>query len=661
MMKACRELRVSLALLCCVIGLTAAAAPAIQAKSKDSLEAARAALRTLQFNKAIELLGADGSAPAQYLLGLVYLNGVGVPADPARARVLLESAAERGHGAAAYVLAGELARLPDAPAGASRRWLERSAKLGYARADAALQSGRPLLDRESVGAADPALLTAWVIDCARKNDAAELRRLGDASSAVRDEFGRDALSYAAAAGAGEAAAALLELHADVRAADRAGTTALMIAAEQPDTAMLGLLLQHGADPLAVDAEHRTALFYAARTDQAADIAVLQQAGASLDAHDARGYNALDGALAMGADAAAATLRSLGVHANLQPVGPVRQSGEFDPAHPGDIYRNWPPLALAVSRNNAAAVQQLLGAGADPNLRVPQGDPLLQVAADAHAMESLQVLLAHGADAAAAAGHGGHSVLWLAAARNDIAVVKSLLHAGVQPDAHSATEQTALLATLRSAHAEELAAVLLDAGAGPEAADEQGRTPLMIASAAGETALVNLLLAHHARVDAQDHERRSALWYASAAGSRDQVTALLAAGAGLEAADARGLTVLHAAAAQPAAAVLSPLLAAHVHVNARSTGGDTPLLIAAATGHTEVVLALLAHKPDLDAQNTAGDTALIAASRGGYLEICRLLAGAGANKALRNGAGVSAADVAAGRGFASIAKELAGNG
>ena len=116
----------------------------------------------------------------------MYLNGVGVVADPARARTLLQAAAERGQGAAAYVLAGELARDPDAPAGAAQQWLERSAQLGYARAAEALKSGRPLLDRESVGACGSgAARPPGCSICARKNDAAELRRLGPASVAQR--------------------------------------------------------------------------------------------------------------------------------------------------------------------------------------------------------------------------------------------------------------------------------------------------------------------------------------------------------------------------------------------------------------------------------------------------------------------------------------------
>jgi ankyrin repeat protein len=663
MMNMRREYRGSIAALCCAISLAAAGAPAKQIRPKDPLEPARAALRTLQFGKAIELLGAAGSAgnaDAQYLLGLIYLSGVGVVSDPVRGRALLQSAAEHGQGAAAYVLAAELAHEPNASPDSAHQWLERSAKLGYVRAAEALRSGRPLLDRESVGAADPALLAAWVIDCVRSNDAAELRRLGVASAAVRDEFGRGPLSYAAAAGTVAAATALLELGPDLRSVDQAGTTALMIAAERPNTAMTELLLQHGADPQAVDAERRTALFYAARANQPDAVRALQRAGAILDVRDSRGYNALDDALAVGADAAASELRSLGVHAYVVTVERTRQSGKFDPAHPGEIYRGWPPLALAVSRNDTASVQQLLGAGGDANLRLPQGDPLLQVAIDAHAMESLQLLLARGADPTAT-NHAGHTALWLAATRNDLGVIRALLNAGVKPDTHAAGEQPPLLAALRETRLNEVVQVLLDAGASPEATDAQGHTPLMLASASGQATLVWSLLARHARTDAEDHGRRTALWYAAAFGARDVVVALIAAGANQEGADAHGLTALHVAAAQKDAAVLVPLLESDARINRRSAAGDTPLLIAAATGHTAVVEALLAQQPDLDVQNKAGDTALITASRGGYTTICHLLVAAGANMALRNAAGVSAGDIASGRGFAATAKELAGKG
>ncbi len=630
------------------------------AAPKDRLEPAREALRTLQFERAASLLdaaGRSGDAEAQYLLGLMYLNGVGIAADGARGRALLEAAAGHGHGAAAYALAGELARSADAAPEAARHWLEASAQDGYYRAIDALKSGRPLLDRETVGAADPNLLAPWVIDCARRNDAAQLRRIGPASAKVEDPFQRRALTHAAAAGALDAAAALIELGADVSAGDRFATTALMVAAAQPKEAMVELLLKAHADPAAVDAERRTALFYAARADRPASVRLLARAGAALEARDSRGYDALDAAQAVGAQQAAAELRALGVRGTRVAVDPGRQNGRFDPAHPGSLYRGWPPLALAVARNDTAGVQQLLGAGGDAKLKLPQGDSLLQVAADVHAMQSIPLLLAHGADPLAA-NRAGHSVLWLAVTRGDLPVARALLDAGVAADAHAPRESAPLVTGMRAKRTDAVL-LLLGAGADPQAADPQGRTPLMLAASDGAAGLVKALLDRHAQVNAVDRERRTALWFAAAAGSREIVELLLAAGADAKLADARGLTALHAAALQGHPEVLAPLLAAAPLVNARDAAGDTPLLMAAAAGRAEVVKVLLADKPELDVQDAVGDTALIAATRAGHAAICRMLIAGGAYKALRNRAGVSAHDVAAGRGFESIAKEIAG--
>jgi TPR repeat protein len=100
-----------LALLLALPPLAAAGAGAAPASS--AIEVARAAVRTLQYQRALDTLrapAAAGDTGAQYLLALLYLNGVGVEADAARALSLLQSAAERGHAAAAYVLAGELTR-----------------------------------------------------------------------------------------------------------------------------------------------------------------------------------------------------------------------------------------------------------------------------------------------------------------------------------------------------------------------------------------------------------------------------------------------------------------------------------------------------------------------------------------------------------------------
>ena len=77
----------------------AAANPAPPFGTPDVLEPAKSALRLKQFGDAASQLGRGALAEdprAQYLLGTLYLNGLGVAESPERARSLFESAAARG-------------------------------------------------------------------------------------------------------------------------------------------------------------------------------------------------------------------------------------------------------------------------------------------------------------------------------------------------------------------------------------------------------------------------------------------------------------------------------------------------------------------------------------------------------------------------------------
>ncbi|HEX3397438.1 MAG TPA: ankyrin repeat domain-containing protein [Steroidobacteraceae bacterium] len=633
-----------------------AAAP--RTATSDPLEPARAALRTLQFQQALALLDIaqrSGNAEAEYLLGLMYLNGVGTAADAARGRQLIRTAAEQGHGAAQFVWAGELMRGAAPDPMESRRWLARSAQRGYTRAADALKNNRPLLAREAAGEIEPGLFSAWVIGSARSGNVEELRKAGPKAASVRDEFGRSALAYAVASGSAASAAILLEFGADTGAADAAGTSPLMLAAQRGDAPMLTMLLTHGADVQTRDAEQRSALFYAARANRVAALDLLQGAGAALEARDARGYNALDAALVVGAEEAAARLRALGLRPNQVAADSVRPTERFDGAHPGELYRGWPALAVAVARDDTASVKKSLEAGADVNQHSPQGDSLLKVAGDSHALQVIPLLVARHADASRA-DNSGHGVLWVFATRNDARALKALLEAGVGADMHTAIETTPLIAAVRGGHMDAVS-LLLGTGADPNAADAQGHSPLMLASASGAAAMIQLLLEHRADVDAQDHDQRSALHYAASANSRAGVEALLAAGAGPKVLDAHGATPLHVAASRANADLVAAFMATGMDINRQDERGDTPLILAAAAGHAETLKMLLSGKPALDTQNKTGDTALIVASRGGHQNICQILLSAGANRLLRNGSGISAGGEATARGFPALAADL----
>jgi ankyrin repeat protein len=172
-----------------------------------------------------------------------------------------------------------------------------------------------------------------------------------------------------------------------------------------------------------------------------------------------------------------------------------------------------PLSLACTNGSGAMVELLLNAKADPNAALPEGETPLMTAARTGKADALKPLLTHGADVQAKeATHGQTALMWAAAEGNVAAVemlvefgadvhavskggftplmfaaregqtgvVKSLLKLGVAVDEtlKSPARQagiTAMHLAASNAHF-DLAAMLLDAGADPNAAG-QGWTAL----------------------------------------------------------------------------------------------------------------------------------------------------------------------------------------
>src|SRR5262249_35010175 len=147
------------------------------------------------------------------------------------------------------------------------------------------------------------------------------------------------------------------------------------------------------------------------------------------------------------------------------------------------------------------------------------------------------------------------------------------------------------------------------------------TPLHWAAAAGNPALVKLLLDHganaNARVPVQTMNTpmgpvklggETALQLAAGGASTECVELLLAHGARIAAVDARDANPLLSAVRQGRARSVELLIAAGAPVNPSRTSA-IPLHVAAYYGHTEVARILLDHHADVRARDKNGSTAL----------------------------------------------------
>ncbi|HYR84603.1 MAG TPA: ankyrin repeat domain-containing protein [Terriglobia bacterium] len=122
-----------------------------------------------------------------------------------------------------------------------------------------------------------------------------------------------------------------------------------------------------------------------------------------------------------------------------------------------------PLSLAALNGNASMLDMLLSAGADPNTALLEGETALMTAARTGKVEALKVLLAHGANVNAKESTRGQTALMWAAAEGHTAVVQALTERGADIPARSTGGLTALLFAVREGKIDAVRA-LLRAGA-----------------------------------------------------------------------------------------------------------------------------------------------------------------------------------------------------
>ncbi|RMG92740.1 MAG: hypothetical protein D6708_06180, partial [Candidatus Dadabacteria bacterium] len=217
-------------------------------------EDARRAIRAREYDRALALLrrgAAQGDPEAQYLLGGMYRNGMGVGRDPAEAVRWFAAAARRGFEPAARVLGRWVAsgglQGPDLEA---RRWVAAAAADGDRPAAQRLaswyraQTPEPRREPPNDRPGGPDALAA----AALRGDLNEVRRIAalGVSPDVPGINGRPALLDAVVGGHGEVVRWLLSAGANPGARDLGGNTAVHLAVVHGRAEILSVLLEAGA-------------------------------------------------------------------------------------------------------------------------------------------------------------------------------------------------------------------------------------------------------------------------------------------------------------------------------------------------------------------------------------------------------------------------------
>ncbi len=332
---------------------------------------------------------------------------------------------------------------------------------------------------------------------------------------------------------------------------------------------------------------------------------------------------------------------------------------------GDVQQ----VKAILQRSNTAA------GNSEVNRRGQSGDTPLSVASRKGNIGIVKLLIEYGAMVDGGKEGRNRTPLIEAAGQGQTEVVQYLIAKGADVNAKR-QGVTALLAAFTERHSpfsapgdeQKTIRSLLENGADVNVQDESwmktGRTPLMLAVAQGDAALVQLILSKGANLDLKNKDGDTALSLAKkkgltyiaqlleAPGSAskepspqtdlffkavkekrlDEVKVQVAKGADVNCRNSYGSTPLMAAADGNAPEIAGYLLKRGADVNAKNGTNNTALIYAARKGHIRIVNALLRKKADPNVKDIAGGDALIYAVLNKKTEVVWAL--------LQHGAGVN---------------------
>jgi ankyrin repeat protein len=290
---------------------------------------------------------------------------------------------------------------------------------------------------------------------------------------ARDVNDMTPLMIAAASGALESAALLLDRGSMVNVAKQNGMSAISYAVKQTSLDMLDLLADHQADLTILDSYGQNLFHLAAKANDPRVITWLKSKGLDINSPDNSGETPVYRA------AAAKCMRAFKAF--------IRQGADINrPKNNG-----YTPLMYCVYEDREEFASELISAGADVNAKLPDGRTALTIAASRSTRSMVKELMDAGAETGVFYGEG-YSLLD-AAWQNDFAMFNYLLEAGIDPAMRSPDRHWLIAMDAAWFDERKYLDALFKHGIDVNITDEEGQTPLYVATRRGHTNLIHHLL------------------------------------------------------------------------------------------------------------------------------------------------------------------------
>uniref|UniRef100_A0A8C2H9T7 Ankyrin 3 n=1 Tax=Cyprinus carpio TaxID=7962 RepID=A0A8C2H9T7_CYPCA len=409
-------------------------------------------------------------------------------------------------------------------------------------------------------------------------------------------------------------------------------TALHVAAHCGHYKVTKVLVDKKANPNAKALNGFTPLHIACKKNRIKVMELLLKHGASIQAVTESGLTPIHVAAFMGHENIVTQLTNHGASPNTMNVD------------------DHTPLHISSRLGKPDIVQQLLQHRASPDATTTSGYTPLHLAAREGHKDVASILLDNGASLGITTKvshtnkctcfslflsmnclslQKGFTPLHVAAKYGKIEVANLLLQKEAPPDAAGKSGLTPLHVAAHYDN-QKVALLLLDQGASPHAAAKNGYTPLHIAAKKNQMEIATTLLEYGADTNATTRQGISPLHLAAQEGNVDMVTLLLARETAINLGNKSGLTPLHLAAQEDKVNVSEVLINHGATVDPETKMGYTPLHVACHYGNIKMVHFLLKNQAKVNAKTKNGYTPLLQAAQQGHTHIISLLLQHGAS-------------------------------